>query len=116
MFAVVLPKEAFLPKSTVPDFVQSFTTTILPDDPNLPELFFVSITRDLTRQIALIDELELADPSNAQFLIRDLTTAYSVNIISAIAAHLRAGTTGALTVSTIPQYDKLAEAIYDSGF
>jgi hypothetical protein len=102
----------------MPDFTQTFATKIFPDNPQLPEVMFIFMSRDpnLDPRSAISDlERELAEdadsPDLPQLQLRDFIAGGKELLETALSWHLRTGTVGRMSMLDLPDYSALASNI-----
>jgi hypothetical protein len=106
----------------VPDFTQSFATTVLPGNSQLPELIFVFLPCkpiDHLREAVYRLERELAesedyDGYSPDLQLRDFIEGGKVSVETALSWHLKIGAVGRFSMLDLPDYDSLASAIFNT--
>jgi hypothetical protein len=104
-----------------PNFAQTFATRVLPKNPQLPELLFISMSRDTKINLpeALIElEAELTttqeDSNSPELELRGLTTGGKEILETALTWHLQSGTVGQMSMFDLSNYSNVALEIIET--
>ena len=102
-------------------YMQTFSTTIYPGSPQLPELTIIWMPRDENINVfsttrALADELAEGedDDCRTRLEIRDIAEGDRSLLESALVFHFKAGGTGSINLEDPPNYGRLATLILEN--